>query len=63
MYILLSNTNKYLSDNIKILIDLFDKIIVAIFTYNCEILHGVRPYFQRACLYLTFYHKNNAKTL
>ena len=37
MYILLGNTNKYLSDNIKLLIDLFDKIIAPICTYNCEI--------------------------
>ena len=37
MYSLLGNTNKFLSGNIRILIDLFDKIILSICTYNCEV--------------------------
>ena len=37
MYNLLGNTNKFLSGNIRILIDLFDKIILPICTYNCEV--------------------------
>ena len=37
MYNLLGNTNKFSSDNIRILIDLFDKIILPICTYNCEV--------------------------
>ena len=37
MYNLLGNTNKFSSDNIRILIDLFDKIILPIYTYNCEV--------------------------
>ena len=37
MYNLLGSTNKFLSGNIRILIDLFDKIILPICTYNCEV--------------------------
>ena len=37
MYNLLGNTRKFLSGNITILIDLFDKIILPICTYNCEV--------------------------
>ena len=37
MYTLLSHTNKYSGRNIKLLIDLFDKIIVPICTYNSEV--------------------------
>ena len=37
MYILLGNTNKFLSGNIRILIDLFDKIMLPICTYNSEV--------------------------
>ena len=37
MYNLLGNTNKFLTRNIRILIDLFDKIILPICTYNCEV--------------------------
>ena len=35
MYTLLGNVNKFYAGNIKILIDLFDKMILPI-TYNCE---------------------------
>ena len=37
MYNLLGNTNKFLSSNIRILIDLFDKMILPICTYICEV--------------------------
>ena len=37
MYILLSQTSKYSGGNIKLFMDLFDKIIVPICTYNCEV--------------------------
>ena len=37
MYNLLGSTNKFLSGNIRILIGLFDKIILPICTYNCEV--------------------------
>ena len=37
MYTLLSQTNKYSGGNIKLLMDLFDKIIVPICTYNSEV--------------------------
>ena len=36
-YNLQGNTNKILSHDIRILIDLFDKIILPICTYNCEV--------------------------
>ena len=38
MYTLLGNVNKFYAGNIKILIDLFDKMILPICTYNCEVL-------------------------
>ena len=37
MYTLLGNANKFYAENIKILIDLFDKMIFSICTYNCFI--------------------------
>ena len=37
MYTLLSHTNKYSRGNIKLLMDLFDKIIVTICAYNSEV--------------------------
>ena len=37
MYTLLGNVNKFYAGNIKILIDLFDKMILPICTYNCEV--------------------------
>ena len=37
MHTLLGNVNKFYTGNIKILIDLFDKIILPICTYNCEV--------------------------
>ena len=37
MYILLSQTSKYSGGNIKLLMDLFDKIIVPLGTYNSEV--------------------------
>ena len=37
MYTLLGNVNKFYARNIKILIDLFDKMILPICTYNCEV--------------------------
>ena len=37
MYTLLCHTNKYSGVNIKLLMDLFDKIIVPICTYNSEV--------------------------
>ena len=37
MYTLLGNVNKFYPGNIKILIDLFDKLILPICTYNCEV--------------------------
>ena len=37
MYTLLRNVNKFYAGNIKILIDLFDKMILPICTYNCEV--------------------------
>ena len=37
MYTLLGNVNKHYAGNIKILIDLFGKMILPICTYNCEI--------------------------
>ena len=37
MYSLLGNINKYYAGNIKILIDLFDKMILPICTYNSEV--------------------------
>ena len=36
MYTLLGNVNKFYAGNIKILIDLVDKIILPVCTYNCE---------------------------
>ena len=38
MYTLLGNVSKFYAGNIKILIDLFDKMILPICTYNCEVL-------------------------
>ena len=37
MYTLLGNVSKFYAGNIKILIDLFDKMILPICTYNCEV--------------------------
>ena len=37
MHNLLGSTNKSLSGNIRIFIDLFDKIILPICTYDCEV--------------------------
>ena len=37
MYKLLSHTNKFLSGNIRILLGLYDKMILPICTYNCEV--------------------------
>ena len=37
MYTLLSHTNKYSGGNIKLLMDLFDKITVHICTYTSEV--------------------------
>ena len=37
IYTLLGNLNKFYTGNIKILIDLFDKMILPICTYNCEV--------------------------
>ena len=37
MYTLLSHTNKYSGGNIKLLMDLFDKITVTICTHNSEV--------------------------
>ena len=37
MYTLLGNVNKFYAENIKILIDLFNKMILPICTYNCEV--------------------------
>ena len=37
MYTLLGNVNKFYARNIKILTDLFDKMILPICTYNCEV--------------------------
>ena len=37
MYTLLGNANKFYAGNIKILIDLLDKMILPICTYNCEV--------------------------
>ena len=47
--ILLGNTNKYLSGSIKILIDLFDKILVLTCTYICEVW-GVSLFIKRFSL-------------
>ena len=60
MYTLLGNVNKFYAGNIKILIDLFDKMIVTICTYNCEVwglhLSALNP---RPAI---FYQKINLKT-
>ena len=37
LYTLLDNGNKYSSGNVTILLDLFDKMILSIGTYNCEV--------------------------
>ena len=37
MYTLLGNVNKFYAVNLKILIDLFDKMILPICTHNCEV--------------------------
>ena len=37
MYTLLGNVNKSYAGNIKILIDLFDKMLLPVCTYNCEV--------------------------
>ena len=37
MYTLFSHTDKYSGENIKLHMDLLDKIIVSICTYNCEV--------------------------
>ena len=37
MYTLLGTVNKFYAENIKILIDIFDKMILSICTYNCEV--------------------------
>ena len=37
MYTLLGNVNKFSSGNVTILLDLFDKMILPICTYNCEV--------------------------
>ena len=37
MYILLGNANKFSSRNVTILLDSFDKMILPICTYNCEV--------------------------
>ena len=39
MYTLLGSTNKYASGNLRVLLKLFDKMILPIFTYNCEGFH------------------------
>ena len=37
IYILLGTVNKFSSGNVTILLDLFDKMILLICTYNCEV--------------------------
>ena len=37
MYTLLGSTNKFASGNLRVLLKLFDKIILPICTYNCEV--------------------------
>ena len=37
MYTLSGNVNKFSSGNVTILLDLFDKMILPICTYNCEV--------------------------
>ena len=37
MYTLLGNVNKFYAVNLKILIDLFDKMVLPICTHNCEV--------------------------
>ena len=37
MYTLLCSTNKFTSGNLRVLLELFDKIIRPICTYNCEV--------------------------
>ena len=37
MYTLLSHTSKYLGENVKLLIHLFDKVIAPLWICNCEL--------------------------
>ena len=37
MYTLLGNVNKFYAGNLKILVNLLDKMILPICTYNCEV--------------------------
>ena len=37
MYTLLGNVNKFSSENVTILLDLFDNMVLPICTYNCEV--------------------------
>ena len=59
MYTLLGNVNKHYAGNIKILIDLFGKMILSICTYNCEVW-GASFFSSKSSLRI-FYHKNNVK--
>ena len=60
MYTLLCHTNKYSGVNIKLLMDLFDKIIVPICTYNSEVWGSAL--FTKQFLAIVFYLKINRKT-
>ena len=37
IYTLLGSTNKFASENLRMLLKLFDRMILPIWTYNCEI--------------------------
>ena len=58
---LLSHTNKYTGGNIKLLINLFDKIISPICVYNSEVQGSVFFTKQSSC-HSFFYLKINRKT-
>ena len=60
MYTLLSHTNKYSGGTIKLPMDLFDKIIVPICTYNSEVWGSAL--FTKQFLAIVFYLKINRKT-
>ena len=59
MYTLLSHTNKYSVGNIKLLMDLFDKIIVPICTYNSEVWGSA--FFTKQSSYHSFISENQQK--
>ena len=59
MYTLLGSTNKFASGNLKVLLKLFDRMILPICIYNCEVWGST--FFTRKCVPSDFLSKRQLK--